>query len=132
MHAVVVGPCFTCDDKEAGKPVSVTLTWDQARCGAPPASVSNDEDKGTTTYDSASGVIQITSDGKLGSQQDFSDGQSLHTSCSGPFGIGVRTFSDDAGEDKQDQGCTSSGCWVVTEAVSENGGIYCSINCPFN
>lgn len=128
-------PCLSCDDKDAGKPVSVTLTYDCA--GAPPATVSLKKGKdATVNYDAAAGVIAVTTTkDKLGSQIDFTyDGvlNSLHTSCSAPFGVGVRTFTDD--EEKSCQGgcedeppCT--GCFVVTAAQSEGGAPYCDLDC---
>ena len=122
------GPCITCEDKGAGKPVQVTLQWD---CDGPaPAQITGGPKKGGgAQYDPATGVVVFgSSGGKLGSQIDF-NGESLHTSCSAPFYIGIRTFTE--GEDKKDQSCNSRGCWVVIDAVSEEGGVYCD-QCPGN
>lgn len=103
--------------------MQVTLQWDCP--GAPPASISGGPKKGGGgQYNAATGVVIFGSGGgKLGSQIDF-NGESLHTSCSAPFFIGARTFTD--GEDKKSQGCNSAGCWVVIDAVSDEGGQYCS------
>lgn len=123
--------CVCCED--GGKPTALTLQWDSA-CGPIPTTVSTDG-KGEGMYDQATGTIMIGSgDGKLGSQTDFTANgvqNSIHTSCSAPFGLGVRTFV--SGEEKSSQGgCSgpeSSGCWFVTEAVSESGEFFCNFDC---
>lgn len=132
-------PCLGCKDKGAGKPVSVTLEW---KCeGDPPAAVTLGGKKkkskgGNMQYDSSTGIVVFSAtDKKLGSQLDFQAAgrtESLHTSCSAPFGIGVRTFTD--GQEKSDQGgcdggAGGQGCFEVIGAINENGGSYCELNC---
>lgn len=118
--------CVTCEDK-AGKPVQVTLTW--ACQGPPPATVSGGGKKGgSADYDPATGVAVFGSaGGKLGSQIDFEyDGveNSIHTSCSSEFGPGLRTFTSSESKKCQNN-CSCTGCFVVTDAISEDGGTYC-------
>ena len=86
-----------------------------------------------TVYDASTGIVTFTD---LGSQVDFQyDGttNSLHTSCSAPFGIGVRTFTSSESKDCQG-GATCgvapcTGCFEVIDAISEGGASYCDIVC---